>query len=65
MKNVAICQRGDKLLPKVEGAHDVAHKILNQLGVQLHMETHFESGNTIEQHYEQILDCRGFKYTGP
>lgn len=28
-KNVAICQKGDKLLPKIPGAHDFAHKILN------------------------------------
>ena len=64
-KKVAICQRGEKLLPKIPGAHDIAHRILNQIGVQLYLETNYESGCPISLQYDYILDCRGFKYSGP
>lgn len=33
--------------------------------MQLHLETNYEDGCPISQHYDYVLDCRGFKYTGP
>lgn len=48
-KIVGLCQKSDKLLPDHLGAHDVAHRILNRIGVRIHMETPFSPGEPIEK----------------
>lgn len=64
-KRVGLCQKGDKLIPDHPGAHDVAHRILNKIGVAIHMETPYSTEDPIDRSYEYKLDCRGFRFTGP
>jgi hypothetical protein len=62
-KKIGICQRGAKLLPVFEGAHEMISGIFKKLGVEVHTGTSFSEDNKMG--YEFILDCRGFKYLGP
>lgn len=64
-KKVGICQRGNTMMPEIEGAHDILLKCLTEIGVTYHNDTSFKEGEGIAAEYEAIIDCRGFKYLGP
>lgn len=64
-KEVAICQRGDTLLPTIPGAHEIAKQQFEDAGVKVLTGVTYSDDAPIAQQYDYKLDCRGFKYTGP
>ena len=64
-KKIGICQRGERLLPVIKGAHEKIHQYMEKdLGITIHLKTEFK-GDPKDLGYEMALDCRGYKFSGP
>lgn len=62
-KRIAICQRGKEVLPALSGAHQLAVGLLEQVGVELLLETPFNE--EMRNEWQFVLDCRGNRFNGP
>jgi hypothetical protein len=68
-KTIGMAMRGAVILKDLSGAHPIAEKQLQELGVQIHynseigVDQKFKANETDD--YECYIDCRGFKYEGP
>ena len=62
-KRVGICQRGQKLLPAFDNAHDILMAELKKLNIEVFTGKGFSEDDKMG--FEYIVDCRGFKYLGP
>ena len=63
---VGICQRNSKLLPSVNKAHEKLKNHLENLKINLHLETNFEGKSTLDAlGYKMSIDCRGYRFTTP
>ena len=64
-KEVAVCCRGQTILAKYPGAHAAAIKILGKVGVTVLTGHPYKDGKVGGKDFDYILDCSGFKFTGP
>lgn len=62
-KKIGICQRGPKLLPAFDNAHDILTAELKKLGIEVFTNKGYSDDDKMG--FEYIVDCRGFKYLGP
>ena len=62
-KKIGICQRGPKLLPAFDNAHDILTAELKKLGIEVFTSKGYSDDDKMG--FEYIVDCRGFKYLGP
>ena len=64
-KKVGICQRGNVMMPDIEGAHDIIKDYMKKIDVVYHHDSSFKEGEGVAAEYEAHVDCRGFRYDGP
>jgi pyruvate/2-oxoglutarate dehydrogenase complex dihydrolipoamide dehydrogenase (E3) component len=64
-KTVGICQRGNVMMPDIDGAHPYIVEYMKELDVIYHHDTPFVEGEGVALTYESHIDCRGFKFNGP
>lgn len=62
---VTICTGGDKLLPQFPNGHKEVMKVCDKLGIKALTNTRYEKGGPMDEQYDCILDCMGFKFTAP
>ena len=62
---VSICCGGPKLLPQFKGGHEQIMPTLTKLGVTALTGTRYEKGGPLDDKYNCIIDCMGFKFTAP
>lgn len=62
-KKVGLVHRGDTLLKTIKGAHAKVLPHLKKIGVKVMLNTPYNTGDN--QGYTEVLDCRGYKFTGP
>lgn len=63
-KKIGICQRGDKLMPDIKGAHYIILAEMKRLDITFH-KSGFTEGEGLALEYDMHLDCRGFRFNGP
>jgi NADH dehydrogenase FAD-containing subunit len=64
-KRVAVCLRGEKLMPSYFKAHNVVEKVLKQADIEILYNTPYSEDSTLNSEFQLVLDCRGFKYSAP
>ncbi len=62
-KKVTLIHDQEKLLHHSEGLHEVAAPLLNDLGVELQLNSKFTSGSNTE--YDLVINCLPGEATGP
>jgi len=62
---VSICFSGAKLLPQFKGGHEAIMPVLDNLGVTTVPNTRYEKDGPLDEKYDCIIDCMGFKFTAP
>lgn len=62
-KTVGICHKGDKILAGLPDCHEMATKMLTELGIEIHHNTPLT--DELKTKWDVVIDCAGFRYLGP